>query len=336
MTTAQAALPAMAPGAMPSPAEPVIRAAGIEVHYRLDHNGTVLRAVDGVDMLVHRGQTFGVIGESGSGKSTLGRVVAFMQAPTGGRLWHGEIEPVRLRGAASRAHRRRTVMIHQDPDAALDPRMTILQSVREPLDIEAARPRGDRVALALRSLAAVGLGPEHAARYPHELSGGQKQRVNIARALTLRPDVLVCDEVVSALDVSTQADVLNLLADLQQEYGLTYVFISHNLAVVAHVSDMVAVMYLGRFVEVGTPTQILHRPRHPYTQALLSAEPVPLPSEMRTSRRIILEGEVPSPVAPPSGCRFRTRCPVAQAVCAQADPAWRTDPDGHAAACHFA
>lgn len=319
------------------PDEAVLRARDVTLHYPLQPRGVVLKAVDGVSLEVRRGQTFGIIGESGSGKSTLGRVLAGMLPPTSGALWQGGVDPSRLRGRARRAQRRRNLMIHQDPDAALDPRMTILQSVREPLDIEGPARRTDRNRLALESLERVGLSLEHAMRYPHELSGGQKQRVNVARALTLRPDLIVCDEVVSALDASIQADVLNLLGDLQRDFGLTYVFISHNLGVVSHISDQIAVMYLGRFVELGSPEQLVGHPKHPYTQALLSAEPIPLPSDLRSGTRIILQGEVPSPISPPSGCRFRTRCPLAQDVCAAVTPEWRKmDGEGHFVACHFA
>jgi peptide/nickel transport system ATP-binding protein/oligopeptide transport system ATP-binding protein len=213
--------------------------------------------------------------------------------------------------------------------------MTILDSVREPLDIIGKLPRVERSRLAMQMLDIVGLRAEFASRYPHELSGGQKQRVNIARVLTVRPRLIVCDEVVAALDVSIRADILNLFRDLQREFGLTYLFITHDIGVVAHVSSRIAVMYLGRFMEMGPAETITKRPLHPYTEALLSAEPVPLPSRMRTGKRIVLQGEIPSPTNPPSGCRFRTRCPVAQDHCAAVEPDWRELSPGHYIACHF-
>jgi oligopeptide/dipeptide ABC transporter ATP-binding protein len=284
-----------------------------------------VKAVDGVSFVVLRGETFGVIGESGSGKSTLGRALVSLLKPTAGRILHDGKDPATLAAKAFRRHRREYQIVFQDPSAALNPRMTILDSVSEPL----------RTARALEVLDKVGLPAAFATRYPHELSGGQKQRVNIARALTLRPRLLVCDEVVAALDISIQADILNLLAQLQAEFGLTYVFITHDLAVVSHVSDRVAVMYLGVLVEMGPAERLRQRPRHPYTEALLSAEPTPLPAALRSRERIILQGEIPSPVAPPSGCRFRTRCRYAQDLCATRVPEFRELGDGHWAACHF-
>ena len=214
--------------------------------------------------------------------------------------------------------------------------MSVLDSIREPLDIIGEGSRAERARIAQEMLERVGLRPEFGLRYPHELSGGQKQRINIARVLTVRPSVIVCDEVVAALDVSIRADILNLFAELQREFGLTYLFITHDLGVVSHVSSRIAVMYLGKFMELGPAEEIAERPLHPYTQALLSAEPIPLPSSMRATRRIILQGEIPSPTNPPSGCRFRTRCPFAQAVCASEMPEWREAAPGRFVACHFA
>ena len=227
-------------------------------------------------------------------------------------------------------------MVFQDPSAALNPRRRILDSVCEPLEIAGTHDAPTIRRLALDALARVGIGADYASRFPHMLSGGQKQRVNIARVLTLRPRLLVCDEVVAALDVSIRGDVLNLFADLQRDFGLTYVFITHDLSVVAHVSDRIAVTYLGRFMELGPAEAIVDRPLHPYSEALMSAEPVPLPAAMRTRRRIVLEGEIPSPVDPPSGCRFRTRCPHVQDLCASQVPEWRELRPGHHVACHFA
>jgi oligopeptide/dipeptide ABC transporter ATP-binding protein len=294
-----------------------------------------VRAVDGVSFTVHDGETFGVIGESGSGKSTLGRALVCLIKPTSGRILHDGADPFALPTQAFRRHRRDWQIVFQDPSAALNPRMTIIDSIREPLDIVGDVPQAQREAQAMAVLDKVGLASTFARRFPHELSGGQKQRVNVARALTMRPRLLVCDEVVAALDVSIQADIINLLAQLQAEFGLTYVFITHDLGVVSHVSDRIAVMYLGVIVELGPAERLRDHPRHPYTEALLSAEPTPLPAALRTRERIILEGEIPSPIAPPSGCRFRTRCRYAQPVCAEQVPAFREVQAGHWAACHF-
>jgi oligopeptide/dipeptide ABC transporter ATP-binding protein len=295
-----------------------------------------VRAVDGVSFTVNPGETFGVIGESGSGKSTLGRALVCLQRPSSGRVLHAGVDPYTLPRPALRAHRRDWQIVFQDPSAALNPRMKVLDTVREPLDIVGDGTRSQRNARALETLDKVGLAASFGDRYPHEISGGQKQRVNIARALMVRPRLLVCDEVVAALDVSIQADILNMLAALQADFGLTYVFITHDLGVVSHVSDRIAVMYLGVIVELGPAEAIRQRPWHPYTEALLSAEPVPLPAALRRRDRIILEGEIPSPVAPPSGCRFRTRCRYAQPVCAERVPEFRQMQAGHWSACHFA
>ena len=315
--------------------EPLIATRDLGIHFRLSRD-TVLKAVDGVSLEVQPGETFGIIGESGSGKTTLGRALVCLEKPSAGQVLHRGSDPYALSGGELRRHRRDYQVVFQDPNAALDPRMTILRSVREPLDVAGTLPRAERDEAAMRAMERVGLSPEFASRYPHELSGGQKQRVCIARVLTLRPSVIVCDEAVAALDVSIQADILNLLADLQREFGLTYVFITHNLGVVAHISDRVAVMYLGRLVEMGETEALLARPLHPYTDALLSAEPVALPSHMRGTQRVVLSGELPSPVSPPSGCRFRTRCRFAQDLCAAQVPDWREVEPGHWAACHFA
>ena len=315
--------------------QPLVATRDLGVHFRLSRN-TVLKAVDRVSFDVLPGETFGIIGESGSGKTTLGRALVCLEAPSAGQVLHQGRDPYALSRRQLRQHRRNYQVVFQDPNAALDPRMTILRSVREPLDVAATMPRAQRDEVAMQAMERVGLSPDFAARYPHELSGGQKQRVCIARVLKLRPSVIVCDEAVAALDVSIQADILNLLADLQREFGLTYIFITHNLGVVGHISDRVAVMYLGRLVEMGETESVLARPLHPYTDALLSAEPVALPSHMRTSQRVILSGELPSPVSPPSGCRFRTRCRFAQDLCVAKEPEWSEVEPGHWAACHFA
>ena len=292
--------------------------------------------MDGVGFRVAQGETFGVIGKSGSGKSTLGRCIVCLVRPTSGRVLHDGEDPFALNAAELRRHRRSFQIIFQDPNSALDPRMTILESVREPLDVAGIGGSEERRRRALAMLDRVALSLELANRYPHEISGGQKQRANIARALVLEPRLIVCDEVVAALDVSIQADMLNLFAELQREFSLTYVFISHDLRVVAHVSDRVAVMYFGKLVELGPAQALMAEPLHPYTQALLSAEPEPAPAHRRNRQRIILKGEIPSPLAPPSGCRFHTRCPLAVAECAAREPEWREIAPGHFAACHFA
>ncbi|MFT3801066.1 MAG: ATP-binding cassette domain-containing protein [Burkholderiaceae bacterium] len=307
----------------------------LRVHFPVGHAGETVKAVDGVRFGVRAGETFGVIGESGSGKSTLGRALVLLQKPTGGQMLLDGVDPYSLSPRELRVRRRDFQVVFQDPNASLDPRMSIGASIREPMDILGDLPRARRDERVLQVLDRVGLRAEFAERYPHELSGGQKQRVNIARVLTLRPKMIVCDEVVAALDVSIQADILNLFADLQREFGLTYVFITHDLGVVSHISDRIAVMYLGRFVELGDAQELSDNPKHPYTRALMSAEPTPLPKAMRTRERVVLTGEIPSPVSPPSGCRFRTRCPIAQADCAQKVPEWREVSDGHWVACHY-
>jgi peptide/nickel transport system ATP-binding protein/oligopeptide transport system ATP-binding protein len=315
--------------------KPVVEVRDLRVRFDTS-DGETVKAIDGVDFSVTRAETFGVIGESGSGKSTLGRAIVCLLRPNEGRVLHDGTDAFALSNRELRKHRRDFQIIFQDPHSALNPRMTILDSVCEPLDIIGEGSHADRRRQGLAALDRVGIGNDFAERYPHQLSGGQKQRVNIARTLILRPKLIVCDEIVAALDVSIQADILNLLASLQRELGLTYVFVTHDLSVVSHVSDRVAVMYLGVFVEMGPADEISKRPKHPYTEALLSAEPSTLPSKMRTRKRIILEGEIPSPVSPPSGCRFRTRCRFAKEVCAAERPAFRMiEPDRYVA-CHFA
>jgi peptide/nickel transport system ATP-binding protein/oligopeptide transport system ATP-binding protein len=314
---------------------PIVAVERVGVHFPVS-GGRTLKAVDGVSLEVMPRETFGVIGESGSGKTTLGRAIICLEKPSAGRILHQGVDPYALSSRELRRHRRRYQIIFQDPNAALDPRMTILKSIREPMDVTGEMPERQRQQRAFELMERVGLSPDFASRYPHELSGGQKQRVCIARVLTLRPDLIVCDEAVSALDVSIQADILNLFAELQAEFGLTYVFITHNLGVVAHVSDRVAVMYLGRIVEIGRTEDVVLSPSHPYTEALLSAEPVALPSNLRSHSRVMLKGELPSPVSPPSGCRFRTRCRFVQPLCGEKEPPWRETAPGHWSACHFA
>jgi len=315
---------------------PIVSVQDLRVRFATQDRRETVKAVDGVSFDVVPGETFGIIGESGSGKSTLGRAVVCLLKPTEGKVLLGGTDPYSIPSGELRRRRRAFQIIFQDPNAALNPRMNVLDSIREPLDIAGEGTRAARNRIAQEMLERVGLRPEFGARYPHELSGGQKQRINIARVLTVRPSLIVCDEVVEALDVSIRADILNLFAELQREFGLTYLFITHDLGVVSHVSTRIAVMYLGRFMELGPADAIAERPLHPYTQALLSAEPIPLPSGMREARRIILQGEIPSPTNPPGGCRFRTRCPHAQPVCASNMPDWREAAPGHFVACHFA
>lgn len=315
---------------------PVIEVSDLRVLFATADGLQTVKAVDGVSFAVRAGETFGIIGESGSGKTTLGRALVSLVRPNEGRVLHDGVDPRELGRAQRQVHRRDYQIVFQDPHSALNPRLRIMDSVMEPLEASGSRDRAGNRRTALDALSRVGLSAEMAARYPHQMSGGQKQRANIARALTLRPKVIVCDEVVAALDVSIRGDILNLFTDLQREFGLTYVFITHDLSVVEHISDRVAVMYLGRFMELGPTEALSASPLHPYTEALLSAEPVPLPSYLRTVRRIALEGEIPSPIDPPSGCRFRTRCRYVQARCADHVPELRELRTGHLVACHFA
>jgi peptide/nickel transport system ATP-binding protein/oligopeptide transport system ATP-binding protein len=316
--------------------DPVLSVRNLRILFPTRDGRDTVKAVDGIDFDVHAGETLGIIGESGSGKTTLGRALVSLLQPTEGYILQDGVDPATLSRAQLRKHRRDYQIVFQDPNAALNPRMTILDSVIEPAEVAGEGNDASRRKNGLAALARVGLPSEMADRYPHQLSGGQKQRVNIARVLMLRPKVIVCDEVVAALDVSIRGDVLNLFADLQRELGLTYVFITHDISVVSHISDRIAVTYLGKTMELGPAEDVIDAPLHPYTQALLSAEPIPLPSTMRTDRRVILEGEIPSPVSPPSGCRFRTRCPIAQQRCADEVPEWRELKAAHWVACHFA
>jgi oligopeptide/dipeptide ABC transporter ATP-binding protein len=303
------------------------------VDYRLARN-RVLRAVTSASFDVHRGEIFGIIGESGSGKSSLGRAIAGLVRLAEGEIRHDGEDVSALGREAFSRFQRDFGFIYQDANAALNPRMTIGASVREPLDILGELSKAQKNQLVREELERVGLGPEYANRYPHELSGGQKQRVNIARALIVKPRLLVCDEVVAALDVSIQADVLNLFLSLQRDLDLAYVFISHDLRVIAHVSDRVAVMYLGKIVEIGSSSGLLKEPMHPYTKALLSAEPRIALTGERADERIILKGEIPSPIDPPTGCPFRTRCWLASDICARVEPPLQGRGDGRSVACH--
>ncbi|MCM3806303.1 dipeptide ABC transporter ATP-binding protein [Streptomyces sp. DR7-3] len=330
--------------------EPVLEVRDLAKHYPLTRGVLVkrrtgaVRAVDTVSFALRSGETLGIVGESGCGKSTVARLLVSLERPTAGTIHYRGEDITRLSGRALRAVRRNIQMVFQDPYTSLNPRMTVGDIVAEPFEIHPeATPKGNRRRAVQDLLDVVGLNPEHINRYPHQFSGGQRQRIGIARGLALRPEVIVADEPVSALDVSVQAQVVNLMESLQDEFNLSYIFIAHDLSVVRHISDRVAVMYLGRIAETGTGSEIYDHPTHPYTQALLSAVPVPDPEpESREPRtRILLTGDVPSPANPPSGCRFRTRCWKAQDRCAVevpvlAVPTGLAGPAAHASACHFA
>lgn len=296
--------------------------------------GLTIRAVDDVSFFVRPGETFGLVGESGCGKTTLGQTIIRLYDPTDGQVVFNGTDISKLKPGQMRPFRRDIQMIFQDPSASLDPRMTVASVIAEPLNVFGIGSKSERRERVQELLRVVGLNSYFANRYPHEFSGGQRQRIGIARALALNPKLVICDEPVSALDVSIQAQVLNLLKGLQQRFSLTYLFIAHNLAVVAHISDRVGVMYLGKLVEIGEAREITERPRHPYTQALISAVPVPDPTRARG--RIILQGDVPSPARPPTGCRFNPRCPIARPNCAEEEPQLRLVDVDHWVACHYA
>jgi oligopeptide transport system ATP-binding protein len=319
----------------------LLRVEDLKMHFPI-YRGVLQRqvgavhAVDGISFEVHRGETLGLVGESGCGKSTTGRAILQLYKPTAGNVIFDSVDLVSLKHEEMRKTRRKLQMIFQDPYASLNPRMTVYDIVAEPMMVHNTAVGKEIQERVEHLLELVNLNPAFASRYPHEFSGGQRQRIGIARALALQPSFIVCDEPISALDVSIQAQVVNLLEELQEQFNLTYLFIAHDLSMVRHISKRVAVMYLGVIMELADRDDLYHSPLHPYTQALLSAVPIPDPIADSRRRRVILEGDVPSPVNPPSGCRFRTRCPIAEKICAESRPDFREATPGHFVACHLA
>ncbi|MFL7869850.1 MAG: ABC transporter ATP-binding protein [Anaerolineales bacterium] len=295
-----------------------------------------VRAVDDISFFIRRGETLGLVGESGCGKSTTGRTIIQLYQPTSGKVFYDGKDLTDASNEEMRRYRRDLQIIFQDPYASLNPRMTVGGIVAEPLEVHRIGTRKERRERVENLLELVGLNPYFINRYPHEFSGGQRQRIGVARALALQPEFIVCDEPIAALDVSIQAQVVNLLEELQDRMGLTYLFIAHDLSMVRHIADRTAVMYLGKIVELADRDELYGHPQHPYAKALLSAVPIPNPAKERERRRIILEGDVPSPANPPSGCNFHPRCPIAEEICQQEDPEWREISDDHWVACHLA
>lgn len=298
-----------------------------------------VQAVEGVNFFIRKGETFGLVGESGCGKTTLGRAILRLHEPTSGKVtYNGEVifDGEKKKNVNMVPYRRKMQIIFQDPSASLDPRMTVGEIIGEALDVhKICKTKEERRERINELLSRVGLNSEHSNRYPHEFSGGQQQRVGIARALAVEPEFIVCDEPISALDVSIQSQIVNMLEDMQTEMGLTYLFIAHDLSVVRHISDRIGVMYLGNMVELAESKKLYANPLHPYTKTLLSAVPIPDPEVCRNKHRIVLEGEIPSPMNPPSGCRFHTRCPYAKDICKQEIPEWREIEPEHYVACHI-
>ena len=318
----------------------IVEVEDLKMHFPI-YRGVIQRqvgavhAVDGISFSIQRGETLGLVGESGCGKSTTGRTILQLYKPTSGSVHFEGVDLVKLKGEELRKMRRKMQMIFQDPYASLNPRMAVADIVSEPLIVHNVANAQEIKERVQHLLELVKLNPSFANRYPHEFSGGQRQRIGVARALALQPSFIICDEPISALDVSIQAQVVNLLEELQEQFNLTYLFIAHDLSMVRHISNRVAVMYLGIIAEKAARDELYLHPLHPYTQALLSAVPIPDPVADAKRHRIILEGDVPSPVNPPSGCRFRTRCPIAEAICAEEQPVFREIKPGHFVACHF-
>ncbi len=322
--------------------KPLVRLENLTKHFPINKGlffrkqvGAV-QAVDNISFEINKGETLGLVGESGCGKSTTGRTILQLHEPTSGKVFYDGVDLTEVSSAEMREMRRNIQIIFQDPYASLNPRMTVGSIIAEPLEIHNIGTAAERKERVKELLELVSLNPFFINRYPHEFSGGQRQRIGIARALALQPDFIVCDEPISALDVSIQAQVVNLLEELQEEFGLTYLFIAHDLSMVRHISDRVAVMYLGKIVELAPRDDVYENPLHPYTQALLSAVPVPDPVAEQQRERVILKGDVPSPSNPPSGCRFHTRCPIAEDICSKEEPVWREATDEHWVACHLA
>lgn len=326
---------------IPSKDSPLIQLQDLKVHFPVNRGFLLqktvgfLKAVDGISFEIHRGETFSLVGESGCGKSTTGRAILQLERPTGGKVYFEDIDLTALNDQALQQMRRRMQMIFQDPYASLNPRMTVGKIISEPLIVHHLYTYKKARNKVKELLELVGLNPNFINRYPHEFSGGQRQRIGIARALAVQPDFIVCDEPIASLDVSIQAQVINLLKSLQKQFSLTMLFIAHDLSVVRYISDRIAVMYLGKVVELADHNQLYENPLHPYTQALLSAVPIPDPDLEKQRERILLTGEIPSPISPPTGCRFHTRCPLAVEQCRTIEPQWREINSGHFVACHL-